>query len=93
LALAKHEQAELAQAQRDPAAARTAWEAARDRWRKYLADHPASAADTAARLNLARTLEALGDRDGALTVLGPTPEKLQTWNERAVAYRVRQLKP
>jgi hypothetical protein len=94
LALAKHEQAELAQTrvnrQRGPtpestAAAREAWQAAADRWRLYVAQ-PSPPAEAAATLNRARALAALEDRAAARTVLDEAIPRQRGWNQKALQY-------
>ncbi len=97
LALAKHEQAERAQARVDlraePApAAREAWESAAERWQRSL-DHPVSAwSIPGACLNRAQALEMLGQRDTALTLLESAAGKQPGWNEKALRYAIQQMK-
>jgi len=92
LALAKHEQAELlARALPQTPAQQAAWQAAAEWWPRYLDESPASPAAAAARLNLARALEALGDRVGAIAVL-EAATNLPALDQAAVAFRLQQLK-
>ncbi|HEX4590935.1 MAG TPA: hypothetical protein VH120_13445 [Gemmataceae bacterium] len=81
LGLCKHEEAERAGSQ--PDAARPAWQTAQQWWRSFLNGYPTHPWVPAARRNLARTLEAGGQRQAArseystLADSAPTPfEKL-----------------
>jgi hypothetical protein len=100
LALAKHEQAEQTQARLKMAAdkpeapdkaTRDAWQSAAEWWQNYLEDNPSGPAEIASRLSRARALEALGQREAAKAVL-ESAKALQGWNQRAVLYRLQQLK-
>lgn len=94
LALAKHEQAEhLA---RTPTAdltpvQRGAWQSAAEWWTRYLDEAPTSPAAAAARMNLARALDAGGDRASAIAAL-EAAGNLPTADQAAVAQRLQQLK-
>jgi hypothetical protein len=99
LAVAKHEQAELAEARKRQSKtaaelekeARAAWQAASDWWQKYLDDNASAPAATAARLNRARALEALGDYHSAIGVLQAGVGQAEGWSKRALQYRISQI--
>jgi hypothetical protein len=99
LALAKHEQAELAEAHKlqgktpgeHEKEARDAWQSASDWWQKYLDDNASAPAAAAARLNRARALEALGDYQGAIGVLQRGVGQADGWSKRALQYRIDQI--
>lgn len=101
LALAKHEQAERAQARLERSAgkpeelsttARDAWQSAAERWQRYL-DGPVPSWPTAgALLNRARAMEMLGQRDAALALLESAAGNQRGWNEKTLRYAIQQLK-
>jgi hypothetical protein len=101
LALAKHEQAERAQARLDrrgekpaelTATARDAWQSAAERWQRSL-DNPVPTWSFAGpSLGRARALEMLGQRDTALALLESAAGKHRGWNEKALRFAALQLK-
>jgi hypothetical protein len=100
LALAKHEQAERAQARLErraekpaelAASARESWQSAAERWLQYL-DNPVPSWPTAgAFLNRARAMEMLGDRDAARSLLEAAAANERGWNEKALRHAIQQI--
>jgi hypothetical protein len=100
LALCKHEQAELIQGKlgraggskpsADIEAGKKAWKTAADWWNTYLEEHPKGSGAAAARLNEARALEMLNDREKAGALL-KNPAGLTPLEETGRLYRAKLL--
>jgi hypothetical protein len=101
LALAKHEQAELAQGRMDrraeksaemTTATREAWQAAAERWQQSLDNPPLAWPLAGVVLNRARALDMLDQRVAAVALLESTAGKQKGWNAKALRYAAVQLK-
>lgn len=98
LALAKHEEAERAQARLDRKqdgdadAVRDTWQQAAEQWGRYRASNPDAPGDAAARLLAARALAATGQREAALALVADPPARWSPWERRACLIRARLLR-
>jgi hypothetical protein len=102
LALAKHEAAERLQAGRgkgrspssadQSSPAREAWQGAAAWWETFLTEFPTMPPATAARELRARALAALGQTDGAVSLLEDLSGKLSPLEVTSRLYQARQLK-
>jgi tetratricopeptide (TPR) repeat protein len=95
LALCKHEQAERLQIRfkrnSNDKSALQAWESARQLWNDFLEKHPNRPQAAAARLWLARALEALNEPEAAVALL-QDPKNLTPLEKTARLYQARMMK-
>jgi hypothetical protein len=94
LGLCKHEEAERQAARTDATGSnRPNWATAQMWWNRFLTNYPASPWSSTAKRNLARTLEASGQRQAARTAYIGAAESAPTPHERlACRYLAEKLK-